>query len=372
MSAPLCGIKVLDFSTLLPGPMATLILAEAGAQVIKIERPGHGDEMRTYEPRWGSDSINFTMLNRGKQSIALDLKDPLQRARLDPLLQEADVIVEQFRPGVMARLGLSYESVRINRPDIVYCSISGYGQTGPKRDVAGHDLNYIADTGLLSLGMGSPDQAVIPPALIADIAGGAYPAVMNILLALRERDRTGAGAYLDISMADNLFPFMYWAMGNGLSVNQWPGNGTDLVTGGSPRYQLYKTKDGQVLAAAPLEPRFWSVFCDTIELDESLRDDAVDPQATRAGVAAIIASRSSDYWRARFSQADCCCSIVQTVEQAMRDEHFRARGIFDAQVSNSEGKATTALPVPLVPGFRSHPATVVRAPALGQSNAENH
>src|SRR5437763_9472399 len=144
---PLEGLVVLDFSTLLPGPLATLLLAEAGAEVIKIERPG-GDELRAWEPRCGTDSVQFTMLNRGKKSIVLDLKDPADRATLDPLLQRADVLVEQFRPGVMARLDLAYENVSRINPRLVYCSITGYGQRGPKMGTAGHDLNYLAETGL--------------------------------------------------------------------------------------------------------------------------------------------------------------------------------------------------------------------------------
>ena len=149
MAAPLSGVKVLDFSTLLPGPMATLFLAEAGAEVIKIERPGSGEDMRHYPPFWGRESINFAMLNRGKKSLAMDLKNPDERERLRPLIESADVLVEQFRPGVMKRLGLDYEAVARINPTVIYCSISGFGQTGPKRDRAGHDLNYIGDAGLL-------------------------------------------------------------------------------------------------------------------------------------------------------------------------------------------------------------------------------
>src|SRR2546426_6045906 len=163
---PLEGILVLDFSTLLPGPMATLLLAEAGAEVVKVERPS-GEEMRSYRPRWGRESVNFALLNRGKKSLALDLKSDEDRKKLAPLLARADVIVEQFRPGVMARLGLDYETVSRTNPTIVYCSITGYGQQGPKSGTVGHDLNYIAETGLLSLSMGTPSHPVIPPALIA-------------------------------------------------------------------------------------------------------------------------------------------------------------------------------------------------------------
>ena len=167
---PLEGLSVLDFSTLLPGPLATLLLAEAGAEVVKIEPP-RGEEMRGRAPKWGRDSAGFALLNRGKRSVALDLKNTDERARLQPLVKRADVIVEQFRPGVMARLGLDYDSVTKLNPTVVYCSISGYGQTGSKRGVAAHDLNYISDAGLLALSMGDPSRPVLPPTLIADIAG---------------------------------------------------------------------------------------------------------------------------------------------------------------------------------------------------------
>ncbi len=256
MKGVLSGLRVLDFSSLVPGPMATLLLAEAGAEIIKVERPDRGDEMRSYVPKFGDDSANFAILNRGKKSIAVDLKEPDGLARLAPLLSRTDILVEQFRPGVMNRLGLGYEAVASRKPDIIYCSITGYGQDGVQSKRAGHDLNYIAETGLLALNPGTTDAPVIPPALIADIAGGAYPAIVNILLALRRRDQTGEGAHLDISMADNLFPFLYWALAEGQASGRWPGRGEALVTGGSPRYRLYPTSDGRFVAVGAIEEKF--------------------------------------------------------------------------------------------------------------------
>ncbi len=275
---PLQDITVLDFSTLLPGPLASLLLAEAGARVIKVERPDIGDEMRHYPPFLGGQSALFSLLNRGKESLALDLKAPGGRAELEDWLDRADVLIEQFRPGVMARLDLDYQSLSRRFPRLIYCSVTGYGQTGPKAQVAGHDLNYIAETGLLSLSMGPQASPVVPPALIADIAGGAYPAVMNILLALLARNRTGRGAHLDISMTDNLFPLMWWALGQQAATGQAPGNADNLLTGGTARYRLYPTQDGAVLAAAPIEDRFWRTFCDVIGLAEALRDDSAMPR----------------------------------------------------------------------------------------------
>jgi alpha-methylacyl-CoA racemase len=348
---PLEGCLVVDFSTLLPGPLATLILAEAGAEVIKIERPG-GDEMRAWQPRWGSQSVYFALLNRGKKSVVLDLKDAEHREKLKPLVARADVLVEQFRPGVMARLGLDYASVSAINPRMIYCSITGYGQTGPKRDVAGHDVNYIAESGLLSLSMGPRSHPVVPPALIADIAGGSYPAVMNILLALREREHTGRGRQLDVSMSDNLFTLTYWALGRGFATGEWPGNGTDLVTGGSPRYQLYPTRDGRILAVGAIEQRFWDTFCDVVGLDPELRTDTRDPTATIARLRDIIASEDAAVWSSRIAGRDCCCSIVATIEEASRDAHFAARGLFQYALRDDEGRAMPAMHVPIDRAFR--------------------
>lgn len=367
---PLEGLKVLDFSTLLPGPMASLILAEAGAEVIKIERPGRGEEMRAYRPKWGADSVNFAMLNRGKKSLTLDLKNPEDRAKLEPLIARADVVIEQFRPGVMARLGLDYESLSRNNPRIIYCAITGYGQTGPKRSDAGHDLNYIGDSGLLALSMGDLARPVVPPALIADIAGGAYPAVMNIMFALMQRQRTGRGCLLDIAMTENLFPFTYWAIGEGLAEGKWPGNGTALVCGGTPRYRLYPTSDGQMVAAAPIEQKFWDEFCELLGLEAELRDDSRDVEATTLRISEILKSRTAGYWRQRFAGRDCCCTIVADLKQALKNPHFRARGVFDHVLINEKSERLPALPVPVVPEFRASSSEPSSAPLLGANNFE--
>lgn len=363
---PLGGLRVLDFSTLLPGPLASLLLAEAGAEVIKIERPGAGDEMRSYVPKFGTDSVNFALLNRGKRSIAIDLKADGAVARLQPLIRSADVIVEQFRPGVMDRLGLGYETVAQANPGIVFCSITGYGQTGTRALTAAHDLNYIAETGLLALAAGADGAPVIPPALIADIAGGTYPAVINILLALRTRDRTGRGCRLDVAMADNLFAFMYWALGDGLTTQRWPRPGQALVTGGSPRYQIYRTRDDSFIAAAPLEERFWQTFCDAIGLPAATRDDSGDPASVKRAVAERVGARTADEWRMVFSGKDLCCNIVRTVEEAIADPEFIARRLFDTQLIAGIDRIT-ALPLPIASAFRNGGASA-GYPALGEAN----
>ncbi len=363
---PLAGIKVLDFSTLLPGPLATLILAEAGAEVIKIERPGRGDEMRSYMPKFGADSVNFAMLNRGKKSIAIDLKDATARESLLPLIKEADVVVEQFRPGVMDRLGLGYDALSAINPRIIYCAITGYGQTGPRAEVAAHDINYVAESGMLSLAAGEDGAPIVPPALIADIGGGTYPAVINILLALRARDASGRGCKLDIAMGDNLFTFLYWAMGNGLVAGEWPRPGGELVTGGSPRFFVYRTRDDRFIAAAPLEQKFWENFCDAIQLDGNFRDDAKDAAATKRAVAQRLREKTAAQWQAIFAGKDLCCCVVATMQEALNDAHFKARGLFNRTVM-ADGKSVTALPVPVAELFRNA-KTAADYPALGSAN----
>ena len=366
MRQPLSGIKILDFSTLLPGPLATLILAEAGAEVIKIERPGRGDEMRSYVPKFGADSVNFALLNRGKKSIAIDLKDTAAREALMPLLREADVVVEQFRPGVMDRLGLGYEALNAINPRIIYCAITGYGQSGPRAEVAAHDINYVAESGMLSLAAGEDGAPIVPPALIADIGGGTYPAVINILLALRARDASGKGCKLDIAMGDNLFTFLYWAMGNGLAAGEWPKPGGELVTGGSPRFFIYRTQDDKFIAAAPLEQKFWENFCEAIQLDTKFRDDRIDAAATKRAVATRLREKTAADWQVVFAGKDLCCCVVATMQEALNDAHFKARGLFDRQVT-ADGKSVIALPVPVDNAFRGA-ATEADYPALGSAN----
>lgn len=365
---PLAGVKVVDLSTLLPGPLCSLLMAEAGADVLKIERPAGGDEMRAYTPKLGSESVNFGLLNRGKRSVALDLKSEVGRGAALELIDEADVLIEQFRPGVMDRLGLGYETLAARNPRLVYCSLTGYGQSGPKADQAAHDLNYLADSGMLALCTGSDGSPVLPPALIADIAGGAYPAIMNILFALRQREQIGSGCHLDVAMADNLFTLMYWALGNGLSGHGWPKPGDELVTGGTARYQIYRAADGRYLAAAPLEEKFWANFTLAIGAPELSTANVYDPDV-KARVARLIESQPSDVWIERLSKVDACTVRIVALEEAVEDPHFVQRGLFDRKVRMPGGELITALPVPVADRFRT--SDVVRdAPSLGD-NAVN-
>ncbi|MET4806565.1 CoA transferase [Limibacillus sp. MBR-115] len=347
----LSGVRVLDFSTLLPGPLASLLLAEAGAEVIKVERPDFGDELRVYPPPFGG--WGFALLNRGKKSLSINLKDGNAKSVLAPLIEEADVLLEQFRPGVMARLGLGYESAREINPALVYCSVTGYGQSGPRAAEVGHDLNYQAASGLLSLGGDSEGKPTIAPGLIADIGGGTLPAVVNILLALRQAEQTGEGCHLDVSMTDNLLAWSWWAQAARAGGLEPEVAGRGVLTGGSPRYQLYATSDGRYLAVAALEERFWVRFCDLIGLPKEIRElEAGEASKVGRAVASIIASRCLADWRDVLAGEDVCVAPVLSIQEAMDDPGFHARGLFTQRL-RWQGVEVPALPVPLDAAVRT-------------------
>jgi crotonobetainyl-CoA:carnitine CoA-transferase CaiB-like acyl-CoA transferase len=351
MTLPLEGLVVLDFSTLLPGPLATFMLAEAGAEVIKVERPG-GEDMRRFPPRLGEGSAAFAALNAGKHSVVADLKTAEGKAALRPLVQRADILVEQFRPGVMDRLGLGWEAVRAINPGLIYCSISGYGQEGPRAQEAGHDINYQARAGLLSLSPGSTGSPSVPAALVADIAGGSFPAVINILLALRRRDLTGEGCRIDVAMTDAMFTFAWLALAEGFAGGRFPGSQENRLAGGSPRYALYATADGKFLAVGALEEKFWGAFCHGLGLPEPLRDDRNDPAATRAAIVGIVRGKTAAEWREILEPLDCCATVLASLEEAVNDPQFRDRGLFRAQAVGPDGAAMPVATVPVAPELR--------------------
>jgi alpha-methylacyl-CoA racemase len=312
---PLSGVRVLDFSTLLPGPLASLILRRAGANVIKVERPA-GDEMRRFHPQVDGVGIAYQLLNEGKRVMRADLKDVASREHVLALATRADVVIEQFRPGVADRLGIGYDQLRNLNFGLIYCSITGYGQTGPDRDKAGHDLTYLAEGGFLSAVADGGGNPVLPPVLIADIGAGAFPAVINILLALHGRKAGAVGCHLDVPMAGNLQTFALNELSGFIGTGGWPTTGAGVVHGSSPRYHLYRTSDGRHLAAAPMEQHFWETFCDLIGLPADLRDDTDREQEVIEAVTEIISNHSAEYWRSALAGADTASAVVATFEEA--------------------------------------------------------
>jgi crotonobetainyl-CoA:carnitine CoA-transferase CaiB-like acyl-CoA transferase len=252
----------------------------------------------------------------------------------------------------MDRLGFGYEAVRARNERIIYCSISGYGQAGPRRSEAGHDINYIGMTGLLSLSPGPADRPVVPPGLIADIAGGSFPAFSNILLALIAREKTGRGVHIDVAMSDAMFTFAWFALATFYTTGRNPQPGELRHNGGSPRYQIYPTSDGRLVACGALEDHFWLAFTNAIGLPPELTDDERNTNATRDAVRKIIGSKPASHWKPIFAAADCCVTIVASIEEALADPHFVQRGLFDRRVSGPDGSDMPALPVPIDPKLR--------------------
>lgn len=365
---PLAGLRVIDFTTLLPGPLATLYLAEAGATVLKIERP-EGEPGRANMPRRSGESIQFALLNRGKNSLVADLKDAAQLERIRSLVAEADILVEQFRPGVMKRLGLDFESLRKSNPGLIYCSITGFGQTGPLALRVGHDLTYLARAGILPLTAGSDGMPTLPAGQIADVGGGSLPAVNSILLALLRRGRDGQGAHLDISMTENVFAWMPRTLAPVIIGELPPTPGKGRHTGGSPRYGIHRSKDGLAFAIAPLEEKFWQLFCQTIELPTELRaaDAALD--VVFAAIQDRFGSRTAAEWEAKFDGKDVCVERIRNAAEAIRDPHFAERETFGHLVTLADQTTILALPMPFPKEFRSISAQT--SPALGETKLDH-
>lgn len=322
---PLEGLRVLDLSRLLPGPFATLVLADLGATVDKIEDTGGGDYLRHMPPQIAGESAAFQLLNRGKRSAVLDLKKPEASAAMRRLLERYDVLFEQFRPGVLDRLGMGHEALRAAHPRLIICALTGYGQTGTLAARAGHDLNYLARAGVL--GAQAP-EAGVPGFQVADVSGGMW-SVIAILAALAERGRTGQGAVLDVAMTDGVLGFATTAMAAALAgVSPRPGG--EALTGGIAPYGVYLSSDGHPITLAALEPKFWSTFCAAVGLSADLSALAKGPHQAELSrrVAAIFASRTRQEW-ARFAEEhDCCVEPVVTPSEAPSDPHLASRALF--------------------------------------------
>jgi alpha-methylacyl-CoA racemase len=327
MVLPLSGVRVVDLSRLLPGAFATLMLAELGAEVIKVEDPNGGDPMRRLPPLVGGRGVYDLLLNRGKKSVALDLRHPDQAAAARRLIATADVVVESFRPRTARRLGVSAAQLCADHPALIHCAITGYGQTGPYAERPGHDLNYVAVSGLLSADERPP--GALPRVFMADVGGGAMTAAIGILAALVGRGRTGEGASLDISMHEAA---LYWVMlpaartlvdDGAAAVGELPTFGAHAC------YNVYRTRDGREVALGALEPKFWIAFCEAVgRHDLAARQDEPGPgqAAVIDEVRAIFASRTRDEWLAFFEGHEVCLTPVNTPAEALVDPHIAARG----------------------------------------------
>lgn len=350
---PLGGIRILDLTQLLPGPYATLLLADLGAEVVKVEPPG-GDPMRLMPPFLSDGkSARFVALNRGKKSVALNLKDPADHAKLLSLVKTTGALLEGFRPGVMCRLRLDEPSLRALKPDLVYCSLSGYGQNGPYRDRVGHDLNYVGVAGLLS--MTGAQQPAIPGVPVADLAGGMF-AALRVLAAMWRQRQTGQGCYLDVSLTDSAFHWMLLHVAEAATTGEDPEPQEMPLTGGYPCYNVYQTQDGKWLTLGCLEPRFWEALCRALGLEalipqqyaQGAQREAVFEQLRR-----LFRSKPLEAWLRELDPTRIPIGPVHGVCEALADAQVKARA-----------------PAAFSPLGPRKAAGLERAPALGEHNGQ--
>ena len=322
MNHPLQGIRVLDLTRLLPSGVATQMLADMGAEVIKIEDPNGGDYARWMGPTIDESSVFFRMNNRSKRSLILNLKADDGASVLKRLVQKADVLVESFRPGVMKKFGCDYESLRTENPKLIYCAISGWGGTGPYAPFANHDLNYVSLAGVI----GAMEKPQVLGGQVADL-GGAYVAVAGITAALFRRERTGEGAFIDVGLSEAALPFsLYnWTEAETLGLPA----GAGVLSGGLACYRVYMTKDNRAVALGALEDKFWLNFCTAINRPDLVEyHQQVDKQGyLRRELEEIFAQKTASEWDVELMYADCCFTVVKTPAEIGNDPHYKERGM---------------------------------------------
>jgi crotonobetainyl-CoA:carnitine CoA-transferase CaiB-like acyl-CoA transferase len=349
MPGPLASLKVLDFSTLLPGPFASLLLADMGAEVLRIESPTRMDLLRVLPPHDLGVSASHAYLNRNKRSLALDLKQPEALEVIRQLLQDHDIVLEQFRPGVMARLGLGYEALRAINPKLIYVSITGYGQTGPYKDRAGHDINYLALAGVASY-TGRADSGPLPLGIqAADVAGGSLHGVIGLLAAVIARQQTGQGQHLDVSMTDCAFSLNAMAGAGYLACGVEPGREDQMLNGGS-FYDYYRSRDGRWLSVGSLEPAFMQQLCSALGRPElavqGLSPRPEQQQALKNELKIEFEKHDFAQLCELFAGVDACVEPVLSVGEAVRHPQLQARGLV-TEVPRGDGTTQTQMACPL-------------------------
>jgi crotonobetainyl-CoA:carnitine CoA-transferase CaiB-like acyl-CoA transferase len=364
---PLGNIRVLDLTRLLPGPYCTMLLADFGAEVIKVEDPEVGDYARELD----GNGAFFHSLNRNKKSVSMNLKTEQGKEIFLKMAEKADVVVESFRPGVMDRLGVGYDALKRVNPSLVYCAVTGYGQTGPYAGLVGHDINYLSYAGLLHFFGERDKKPSVPPVQIADIGGGALPATIGIMLALFERERSGKGQFVDISMLDNVISWMQTILPHYFATEMQPKRGEFMLSGGKACYEVYETKDGRYLSVGALESKFWAAFCKGIGREDfiPLLDAPLHEQhRLKAQIQTILLEKTLAEWLEIFVDVEACVSPVHTLEEMVKDPQVIARKIIQAMKDPSIGEIKhIAPPIRLseTPGSLRTPA-----PKLGEHTGE--
>lgn len=324
-SGPLQGIRILDLTRLLPGPLATQMLGDMGAEIIKIEDPKAPDYARFMPPQFGPLGVTYLALNRSKKSICINLSSTEGREIFHKLLQTADIVVESFRPGVLAKMGLDYASAKAIKPDIIYVSVTGYGQTGPYASKAGHDINYLGYAGVLGIS-GSKEAPSKSGVQIADIAGGSYPAVIGCLSALLSRNATGEGQHVDVAMVDCALPFMSFYMAEALNTGKTYEREEHPLAGAVPNYNIYPCKDGKWIALGSLEPKFWMNFCMLVNKPE-WGSRIMDPDLKHE-LKAFFQTKERDEWITLSKSADICLTPILNIDELESEQHHQERNMF--------------------------------------------
>jgi crotonobetainyl-CoA:carnitine CoA-transferase CaiB-like acyl-CoA transferase len=327
------GVRILDLSRLLPGPYCSLLFADLGADVIKIEEPGLGDYARSTPPLWGASGLGayFLLLNRNKKSVTLNLKTGGGKEVFRRLARTADVVLESFRPGVMDRLGLGWAALSELNPRLVYCAITGYGQDGPYRDLVGHDINYMGYAGALSVTGPRHGPPLMPGVQAADLGGGALLAAFAIAAALHQRTQSGRGQLIDAAMTDGVVSWMAAYLGPYFATGQVAARGEARLNGGWVCYQAFEAADGGWVTLGALEPKFWANFCRLVGREDLVPTQYAEGAArvkAEAEVRAIFRTRPRDEWVRLLHTQDVCAGPVLAIDEVVRDPHLRARGLF--------------------------------------------
>lgn len=367
MTRPLEGLRVLDLTRLLPGGFATLLMADLGADVLKIEEPGKGDYVRWMPPAKDGISAGHAALNRSKRSMTLNLKTPEGREVLARLVEDADVLIESFRPGVMDRLGVGYHALSERNPRLVYCAISGYGQDGPYKNKAGHDINYLGYAGVLDLIGPAGGDPVIPGVQIGDLGGGALMAFGGMLAALYQRERAGRGAFVDISMTDGAMAWLCFHAQAYFFGDALPQRGAMRLSGGLACYHIYRCADGKHVTVGALEPQFWAALCTALSVPELIPQHLAEDQSPLiARLEEIFAAKSRDEWVDALGGLDACVGPVNDLEEAFADPQIAAREMVAGQgpdrvVGNPIRLAGDQPSYGPAPGFGEHTDDVLNA-----------
>ena len=360
MTGPLAGVRVLDLTRLLPGNYGTLLLADLGADVIKVEEPGQGDYIRWIPPLVDGEGAIHRALNRGKRSVTLNLKADGAPEVLARLVRDADALIESFRPGVLARLGAGYEALSAENPRLVYCAITGYGQDGPYRDRAGHDINYIGAAGMLHAA-GPPDGApVLPPVQVGDFGGG-MAAALGTVAAVLEARATGRGRFVDVSMLDVVTSWLGVLMSSYLGTGEVPPRGGMRLTGGFACYRAYATADGRFVSVGAIEPQFWHALCAALEVPELVdRHYAPDQEEVAARLQEVFLTRTRDEWVEKLGDLEVCVGPVNDIAEAMGDPQVVHRRLLASVAGGPVG------PGPALKLDPEAPAALEPAPGLGE------